>query len=46
MVVYQRSDPRGGLALALVVMLLTALALAMVVRLMRRRGMNFQATGI
>jgi putative spermidine/putrescine transport system permease protein len=46
MVNYQRSDPRGGLALALFVMLLTALALGLVVRTLRRRGLNVQTTGL
>lgn len=46
MVNYQRSDPRGGLALALLVMVLTALALGLVVRSLRRRGLNIQTTGI
>ena len=46
MVNYQRSDPRGGLALALLVMLLTALALGLVVRSLRRRGLDVQTTGL
>lgn len=46
MVTYQRSDPRGGLALALFVLVLTALALGLVVRSLRRRGIQVQATGI
>lgn len=46
MVNYQRSDPRGGLALALFVMVLTALALGLVVRSLRKRGLNVQTTGI
>jgi putative spermidine/putrescine transport system permease protein len=46
MVNYQRSDPRGGLALALFVMVLTALSLGLVVRSLRRRGLNIQTTGL
>lgn len=46
MVIYQRSDPRGGLALALFVLVLTALALGLVVRALRRRGISVQATGV
>lgn len=46
MVTYQRSDPRGGLALALFVLVLTALALGLVVRSLRRRGIHVQTTGI
>lgn len=46
MVTYQRSDPRGGLALALFVMVLTALSLGLVVRSLRRRGLNVQTTGL
>ncbi len=46
MVEYQRSDPRGGLALALFVMVLTALALGLVVRTLRRRGMTISTTGM
>ena len=46
MVNYQRSDPRGGLSLALLVMLLTALALGLVVRSLRRRGLDVQTTGL
>lgn len=46
MVNYQRSDPRGGLALALFVMLLTAISLGLVVRSLRRRGLNVQTTGL
>lgn len=46
MVNYQRSDPRGGLALALFVMVLTALALGIVVWILRRRGLQIQAAGI
>lgn len=43
---YQRGDPRGGLALALFVMLITSLALGLVVRALRRRGLSFNATGL
>jgi len=46
MVNYQRGDPRGGLALALFVMVVTALALGLVVRSLRRRGLNVQTTGL
>jgi putative spermidine/putrescine transport system permease protein len=46
MVTYERSDPRGGLALALFVMVLTALSLGLVVRSLRRRGLNIQTTGL
>jgi len=46
MVIYQRSDPRGGLALALLVMMLSALAIGAMVLLLRRRGLNISATGI
>lgn len=46
MVNYQRSDARNGLALALVVLLLTAVGIAAVVRLLRRRGLDVQTTGI
>ena len=46
MVEYQRSDPRGGLALALFVMVLTAVALGLVVRTLRRRGLSISTTGM
>ena len=46
MVTYQRSDPRGGLALALFVMVFTALSLGMVVRTLRRRGLSLSTTGL
>lgn len=46
MVNYQRGDPRGGLALALFVMVLTAISLGLVVRSLRRRGLNVQTTGL
>jgi putative spermidine/putrescine transport system permease protein len=46
MVTYERSDPRGGLALALFVMLITSIVLGLVVRVLRRQGVNFQASGI
>jgi putative spermidine/putrescine transport system permease protein len=46
MVNYQRSDPRGGLALALFVMVLTALAIGAVVRSLRKRGLSIQTTGV
>lgn len=46
MVNYQRSDARNGLALALIVLIITAVGIAAVVRLLRRRGLNIQTTGI
>lgn len=46
MVTFERSDPRGGLALAIFVMVFTALILGLVVRAMRRRGLTFQASGV
>lgn len=46
MVNYQRGDPRGGLALALFVMLITAAILGIGVRALQRRGMQLQATGL
>lgn len=45
MLVYAGSDPRGGLALALFVMIVTALCLGIVVRLMRKRGVSLPTTG-
>ncbi len=42
----QTTDGRGGMALALVVMLLTALVLHLVVRLLQRRGVEFTAAGV
>lgn len=46
LVVYQGSDPRGGLALSLAVMVLTALAIGVVVVTLKRRGLQVQTTGI
>lgn len=46
MVNYQRSDARNGLALALIVLVVTAIGIAVVVRVLRRRGLNVQTTGI
>lgn len=46
MVNYQRSDARNGLALALVVLVITAVGIAVVIRVLRRRGLNVQTTGI
>ncbi len=46
LVIYQRQDPRGGLALALFLLVITALALGIAVRLLRRRGLNIQTIGI
>lgn len=43
---YQRGDPRGGLALALFVLIATTLLLALVVRSLRRRGLAFDSTGL
>ena len=43
---FYAGDPRGGLALALIVMILTALALGLVVRSLRRRGLTVQTAGI
>lgn len=43
---YQRGDPRGGLAFALLVMLVTAALLAVGVRALQRKGMHLQATGL
>jgi len=45
MVTFQQSDPRGGLALALFVMVVTAVVLGLVVKAMRRQGINFQSSG-
>jgi putative spermidine/putrescine transport system permease protein len=42
MVIYQGSAARAGIALALVVMVLTAVLLWFVVRVMRRRGLDVQ----
>jgi putative spermidine/putrescine transport system permease protein len=46
MVEYQRRAPQAGMALALAVMVLTALALWAVVRLLRRRGLGISTVGI
>lgn len=46
MVNFQRGDARAGLALALFVLVLTALAIGLVVRGLRKRGINVQTTGI
>lgn len=43
---YQRGDPRGGIALALFVMVVTAAILAVGVRALQRKGMHLQATGV
>src|SRR4029078_13546314 len=45
MVVYQGSAARAGIALALLVMVFTAVLLWFVVRLMSRRGLDMQAVG-
>ena len=42
---YQRDAPQAGMALALAVMVLTALALGAVVHLLRRRGLGISTTG-
>jgi len=46
MVIYQAKNPRGGLAFAIFIMVLTAVAIGLVVRSLRRQGINFNATGI
>jgi putative spermidine/putrescine transport system permease protein len=46
LVVYQGSDPRGGLALALVVLVLTALVVWVLIRSLRSRGLRIQAVGV
>lgn len=43
---YQLSQPKGGMALAFVVMILTALALHAVVRMLARRGVEFTPGGM
>ncbi|MCF8538908.1 MAG: ABC transporter permease subunit [Candidatus Nanopelagicales bacterium] len=43
---FQRSDARGGLALAIFILILTALVIGISVRLMRKRGLNISSTGI
>ncbi|MHB1491034.1 MAG: ABC transporter permease, partial [Cellulomonas sp.] len=42
---YQRDSPQAGMALALAVMVLTALALGAVVHMLRRRGLGMSTTG-
>ena len=46
LVTYQRQAPQAGMALALAVMVLTALALGTVVHALRRRGLGLPPTGI
>ncbi|MBK9180833.1 MAG: spermidine/putrescine ABC transporter permease [Acidimicrobiales bacterium] len=46
LVVIQGSNPRAGLALALVVLVLTAAIIGFAVSLLRRRGITFTAAGI
>lgn len=46
LVIYQRQAPQAGMALALAVMVLTALALGTVVHALRRRGLGLPPTGI
>ncbi|MBK9474859.1 MAG: ABC transporter permease subunit [Tetrasphaera sp.] len=43
---YQLSSPKGGMALAFVVMILTALALHFVVRMLAKRGVEFTPGGM
>ena len=43
---YQRSAPQAGMALALAILVLTALALGAVVHVLRRRGLGIPTTGI
>lgn len=43
---FQRSEPRAGMALALAVMLLTAVIIWIGVRALRKRGMDLQAAGV
>lgn len=46
LVTYQRQAPQAGMALALAVMVLTALALGTVVHALRRRGLGLPPTGV
>lgn len=46
MVNFQQSQARAGLALALIILIFTALAIGIVVRTLRRRGLNVQTTGL
>lgn len=46
LVVLQGGEPRAGLALALVVMVLTTLIIGLAASLLRRRGLSFNAAGI
>jgi putative spermidine/putrescine transport system permease protein len=46
MVNFQQSQARAGLALALIILIFTALAIGIVVRTLRRRGLNIQTTGL
>lgn len=46
LVTYQRQVPQAGMALALTIMVLTAAALGLIVRLLRRRGLDVTTTGI
>jgi putative spermidine/putrescine transport system permease protein len=46
MVIYQAKNPRGGLAFAIFIMILTAVSIGLVVRSLRRQGISFNATGI
>ncbi|MEI6363147.1 MAG: ABC transporter permease subunit [Actinomycetes bacterium] len=46
MVIYQAKNPRGGLAFAIFIMVLTAVSIGLVVRSLRRQGISFNATGI
>jgi putative spermidine/putrescine transport system permease protein len=46
LVVLQGGNPRAGLALALVVLVLTSVVIGLAVGLLRRRGLSFNAAGI
>jgi putative spermidine/putrescine transport system permease protein len=46
LVVLQGGEPRAGLALALLVMVLTTLIIGLAASLLRRRGLSFNAAGI
>jgi putative spermidine/putrescine transport system permease protein len=43
---YQRASPQAGMALALAIMLLTALGLGAIVTLLRRRGLGVSTAGV
>lgn len=46
LVVYQRSAPQAGMALALAMLVLTAVAIGLVVRVLRRRGLGVSTSGV